>query len=313
MGNDLLQTAAGAPVHKTTLRFLHIPTERFNGLSLIFSFVALIVSVIAVFSNGLPNIFKPQAVTVYTEHKIGLSQSFGRFATSMSVSVINEGGTDINLRDADLSVTFEDGRQLVMHGDSWRYPGTYATPTDLTLRDIVIKRGSNWTGIVLFEEVLPRDQMEKIADFRDLVTADLSSNSRRAQEEVANRFAEGMALILDDSKKATSDERKAALMTWGKAMTPSCFHASPVLQKQYTDMSTAGASKFIKGRHQLRFVLRGASGTLYSSARTFIAFERDVRAVGNLGNLDLSYCGAGSSFQFKPGTATVVLEEPSSS
>lgn len=272
-------------------KILSVSQERFNGLSLVISFVALLIAILVGFANGLPAWFKGQQATVYTPSQITLNQTYGIFNAAAPVTVINSGGSDINLRNVSIELQLEDGKKVELASNTWSETGFYYTSYfepgtgalgNRRMTDVVVKPGNTWSGNVFLNEALSVERRETIED----VAAELAKESRGKLRRHQLESKELLTKLLT-FMKSTNVAIEAKPMEIN--FLP-CEAASQALVSRVVKLTNESIGRFVKGRHQLSITISTTTGTLHQQKYNVVVYERDIKNLRDPELQDVAVC-----------------------
>lgn len=281
---------------------LSLSTEKYNGLSIIFAVAAFLLSLLSVFANGVPNIAKPYAVNVSAPEKIWLNQTLGAFSFRTTVSVLNDGGTDIILKDASFLIEMENGQAIKLISDAYQkindtaYSGSYA---ELPLSDVVIKPGASWSGSISFRENQSREQRETAENLN-------TSLYKEARRKSARQAAELTSLL---GKYLTPDKQLIISNPEIQSLFNRCESSSKELKEHALKITNSGLTRMIKGQHTTKFQLHSTNKILSLRTRQLVIYERQIQQLNDPDNLISEVCSnpnGVSNFQV-PSTSTEIL------
>ncbi len=261
--------------------------EKSNFLLAITSVLSLAIACFALFSNGVPNSWKPEKVAVSTAEKIYLNHYSGKFQLNEVVSVINEGGTDIVLKDASFIFELENGKVIKLNSDSYQkigdpiYTGNfYGGHSELPLSDVVIRPGSSWSGRLSFQEVLQREQQEARENLQSAAQKEAAKLSKRRNIE----FSGLVSKYLSPAKIIAINNLDI------QALFNRCDDASKELSDQSQKILDASLSRFTKGNHSVRFQLNSSDKILTARNRQLLVFEPQILTLNDLDFLAVRLC-----------------------
>lgn len=268
-------------VHKKKLEMkilekIVLSTEKYNGLAIVIAAAAFLLSLLSflllllsVFSNGMPNIAKPYAATVSWPEKIWLRQNLGVFSFNTTVSLLNDGGSDVNLKDASFSIELENGQFIKLVADAYQKTsdvtnsGSYF---ELPLSDVVIKPGASWSGSITFRENQQREQREAIENLNNSLIKEARRKSTRQAAEMVSLIGKYLA---PDKQLIISNPEIQSLFN-------RCENASKELSDQALKITNSGLIRLAKGLHATKFQLNTLDKKLPLRIKQLVIDERQI-------------------------------------
>lgn len=267
---------------------ISVSVEKFNGVTLLLAVCGLIISLMAFFKDGTPPIFKGKNSVVWSADRFLLTQSFGNFIIHMPISIRNDGGSDIGLKEMSFAIQQENGQSIVLKGETWAPNGVPSTYSDsqgqsranFSLSDIVIKPGASWAGSVQFAENLTREKKEQVDDF--------NVGLFRAAKRLTLQKSKALAALVE--RLGNPKTIGSLSQSIDPSLFTSCEPAPLEIAQLGRDMAEKGIARLTKGSHTAVLLVEGVDGLLHKKERTLTIFERDIGQLKDIDNLTPQIC-----------------------
>lgn len=273
-----------------------LPQDKTNYIIASTAVAALIVSTLALFANGLPNLLKPTKISLSFPLAIQINQYAGEITSSAFVYVRNEGGGDIAISKVDIEITDETNRVTTISGVSGtKVEGASTFRYNVTNSDndyqprlvgMRLRPGENMTISPNFLEKKSREQAYAIYELNNSLNKEARRQANRKSSELLSSIKDFL-----DGKKIPP--QVLANINWANQH---CIAADGELASKKQQLSETALKRFPAGKYTFKVTLYDENESVINVSKfESILFENALMKFKDIDHPTGQYCYTSNS------------------